>query len=74
MAVGSTEIVTGFDTINETPYGPKIVTAGVCGKCGAMVAPGFESTHATWHGTAGWVQTAGMTNRPGRTAWESNAP
>jgi hypothetical protein len=73
MAVGSTEIVTGFDNVNNTPYGPKVLTLSQCGKCGAAIFPGAEATHATWHNTGAWSQQA-MTTRPSRTGWEANNP
>ncbi len=74
MAVGSTEIATGFDVDDKQhPYGPKLLGASVCGKCGAMVAAGFEGTHAAWHNTGAWSQQA-MTTRAARTGWEANNP
>ncbi len=74
MAVGSTEIATGFDMDpKQHAYGPKIPSPGVCGKCGAVVAGGFEVTHAAWHNTGAWSQQA-MTVRAARTGWEANAP
>ncbi len=76
MAVGGSEIVL-FDPFgsvsgrNRSSVGEQI---GVCGKCGAMVASGFETLHATWHGTAGWSQQAGMTSRQARGPMDPSSP
>ena len=76
MPVGSTEIVR-FDapgtTAGKNRSALQSDQVNVCGKCGAMVAPGFESTHATWHNTGAWSQQA-MTSRDARGPWDQNAP
>jgi hypothetical protein len=74
MAVGGTEIVTNFEAIPTGSGRPTISgQISACGKCGAVIFPGFEATHASWHNTAGWSQQA-MTTRVARGPYEQNSP
>jgi hypothetical protein len=73
MAVGSTEVVRGFQKDRVQPQAPALPDmAAICGKCGAVVADGFESLHATFHNTA-WTQTL-PTVRNARGPFEANSP
>jgi len=44
----------------------------VCGRCGAMLAPGYEVMHVAFHGVA--FSTATMTVRWARGPSEANSP
>jgi len=74
MAVGGTEVVRGFQKDRVQPYAPALTEmAAICGKCGAIVAEGFESVHGAWHNTGAWSQQA-MTVRNARGPHEPNSP
>jgi hypothetical protein len=69
MAIGATEIVTGFDVNDdESAYGPKIgKAASVCGACGSLVFAGMEAAHNS-------NQHAGaLTVRAARSPWSKDA-
>jgi hypothetical protein len=76
MAVGNGEMVHSFDLdSSDRPGAPKVGRlAGVCGRCGALVAQGFEAIHSGWHNANSATLGAISTTRQARGAFETNSP
>jgi hypothetical protein len=78
MAIGTTEIVTGFDNdLDISASGPKVGrSVSACGICGAVIFPGLEVQHETWHDLASWTRVPAATTviRNARSPFEANSP
>jgi hypothetical protein len=73
MAVGTSELVRGFQLVKVQPQAPSLTEmVSICGHCGSLIADGFESKHNTYH--ASNPTNGGMATRNARGPFESNAP